>query len=340
MHRWLMFLVVISLGVTNAYADEPEVGTQIINYSGTVIEEPYWFKNSFLDLADDIQEADEEGKNLLLYFHQAGCPYCYNLVQQTFLDPQLSVFIQEHFDVIALNLWGDREITLPSGEIFTEKELAVKWKVQFTPTLIFFTGDLEPSLRIDGYRSKAMLAKIMDYVISGSQEPFLAQQIISKTTGVELYPTSVFNELKKSSQLNADQPVAVLFEYPGCADCEQLHKAVLSRKDTHQLLLPYKALRVDLSHENTLLTLPDQAPKTAKQWADDLGLTYFPSLVLFDENNQERFRIDSYVRSFHFQAALEYVSQKIYEREPEFQRYINERADNLREMKKKVVIVE
>jgi thioredoxin-related protein len=79
---------------------------------------------------------------------------------------------------------------------------------------------------------------------------------------------------------------------------------------------------------------------TAKQWADHLSLTYFPSLVLLDERKQERFRIDSYVQAFHFQAALEYVDQKIYQREPEFQRYINERADNLRKTEKKVVITE
>ena len=338
MYKGFALITLLMLGAVPAYTAEP--GTQIINYSGSVIEEPYWFKDSFLDIADDLQEADEAGKNLLIYFHQAGCPYCYNIVQQSFLDPQLGPFIQANFDVIALNLWGDREITLPNGEVLTEKALAVKWKVQFTPTLFFYTDKPEPSLRIDGYRSKEMLAKVIDYVMSGSEGQYLAQKVVRSEANAALYPSHRFSLLNEISQLKSSKPLAVLFEYPACADCEQLHKAVISRKDTDQLLANYTALRVDVSDQTPRSYLANQQPMTAKQWADHLGLTYFPSLVLLDEKKQERFRIDSYVQAFHFQAALEYVDQKIYQREPEFQRYINERADNLRKTEKKVVITE
>ena len=37
---------------------------------------PGWFKESFLDFREDIAEASVEGKRLLLYFWQRGCPYC------------------------------------------------------------------------------------------------------------------------------------------------------------------------------------------------------------------------------------------------------------------------
>ncbi|MEW8385293.1 MAG: thioredoxin, partial [Candidatus Thiodiazotropha taylori] len=36
-------------------------------------DKPSWFKNSFLDLGEDIEEAAEEGKRVILYFHQDGC---------------------------------------------------------------------------------------------------------------------------------------------------------------------------------------------------------------------------------------------------------------------------
>lgn len=342
---FLLFFSISAISITIGTAARAN-DTQLIQYSGSAIEEPYWFKESFLDITDDINEAEEAGKHLLIYFHQAGCPYCYNLVQQSFLDSHLSEFIQKHFDVVALNLWGDREVTLPDGTLITEKQLAIKLNIQFTPTLLFYSNAQEAPLRINGYRSKEDLAKVFDYVLTGTTEDTLAQALIRNATtevkssmNTRLYPSKTFQTLKTLSLQRNYKPTAVLFEYPDCQDCQQLHKKVLSRKDTDQLLSEYLAVRANLS-SNELIDIDEETSLTAKQWADDLGLTYFPSLVLYDENFEEKFRIDSYVQRFHFQSALEYVSGKIYLRLPEFQRYINERADRLRQAGKNIHITE
>lgn len=336
--RTLLFIPLLAmLWAFPVHAEE----TSLIKYSGSPIAEPHWFKDSFLELADDISEADEEGKKLIIYFHQAGCPYCYNLVQQSLLDPALSQYIQEHFDILALDLWGDREVTLPNGQVFSEKELAIHWKIQYTPTLLFFAEKPEPVLRIDGYRSKAMLAKIFDYVVTGDTKSSLAQRLIQEEQGSEatLYPSVDFSFTKQFDQIESGKPLAILFEYPGCADCDQLHRNVLTRRDTHQLLQHFTALRVDLS-DDTSLTTPQGTVITAKQWAAELGLTYFPSVILLDEKQEERFRIDAYVQAYHFNTALDYVRLKKHLEFPEFQRYVNERADQLRAAGKKVVITD
>jgi hypothetical protein len=39
-------------------------------------EQPAWFKQSFLDIREDVQEAASNDKRVLLYFYQDGCPYC------------------------------------------------------------------------------------------------------------------------------------------------------------------------------------------------------------------------------------------------------------------------
>jgi len=44
-------------------------------------EKPAWFKESFLDLREDVAEASEDKKRVLLYFYQDGCPYCAKLLQ-------------------------------------------------------------------------------------------------------------------------------------------------------------------------------------------------------------------------------------------------------------------
>ena len=329
------FIVLAALCSYSVNAEE----TRLNGYSGSEIETPYWFKDSFLDLSDDIQEAQDEGKKLLIYYHQAGCPYCYNLVQQSFLDPALSQYIQDNFDLVALDLWGDREVTLPDGTALTEKELAIKWKIQYTPTLLFYSDSETPVLRIDGYRSPEMLAKIMDYVVTGNSEISLAQKMIQQDQSDVLYPSDL---LLPANQFKGDrgvQPVALLFEYPGCEDCVQLHKKVLSRSDTHQLMQGFQTYRFDVSNSEKI-DIGTAGQKTAAAYAEELGLTYFPSIVLLDAEGAEQLRIDGYVQSFHFNTALEYVSEKAYQRVPEFQRYINERADRLREEGQEVVITQ
>ncbi|MGB0205919.1 MAG: thioredoxin fold domain-containing protein [Neptuniibacter sp.] len=328
----------IALAALCSYSVNAEE-TRLNEYSGSEIEAPYWFKDSFLDLSDDIQEAQDEGKKLLIYYHQAGCPYCYNLVQQSFLDPAFSQYIQDNFDLVALDLWGDREVTLPDGTALTEKELAIKWKIQYTPTLLFYSESETPVLRIDGYRSPEMLAKIMDYVVTGNTEISLAQKMIQQDQSKVLYPSEL---LLPANQFKGDrgvQPVALLFEYPGCEDCVQLHKKVLSRSDTHQLMQGFKTYRFDVSYSEKI-DIGAAGQKTAAAYAEELGLTYFPSIVLLDTEGAEQLRIDGYVQSFHFNTALEYVSEKAYQRVPEFQRYINERADRLREEGQEVVITQ
>lgn len=326
------FILVVAFPVS-AGVDE----TRLLKYSGSPIEDPFWFKDSFLDIKEDITEAEEQGKKLILYFHQAGCPYCYNFVQQSLLEPKLSPFIQKNFDVVALSLWGDREVTLPDGDVLSEKELAIRWQIQFTPTLIFFDGDDEAVLRIDGYRNKEVTARILDYVLTGNTDESLAQRLIEPGGPVELYPSKRFSQTRDLSKLSPAKPVAILFEYPGCADCEQLHKQVLSRTDSNQLLESYQTVRIDVLDPGNIIT-PDGKTTTGRRWAEDLGLSFFPSAILLDGQGIERFRVDSYVQAYHFNTALEYVSERIYTRLPEFQRYINERADRLRDAGQEVII--
>lgn len=329
------FIILAMLLSFSGNAEETRLNT----YTGSEIETPFWFKDSFLDLADDIQEAQEEGKKLLIYYHQAGCPYCFNLVQQTFLDPVLSQYVQKHFDLVALDLWGDREVTLADGSVISEKELAIKWKIQYTPTLLFFSDSDTPVLRIDGYRSREMMAKVLDYVVTGDTETSLAQSMIQKDVSAELYPSTLLQPASTYTASPAKKPIALLFEYPGCDDCLQLHKRVLSRSDTHKLMQKYDFYRFDVSSEE-LIQLKDGSSRTAAEYAEKLGLSYYPSMVLLNKEGQEKLRVDAYVQSFHFNTALEFVSDRVYQRMPEFQRFINERADRLREAGQEVVITQ
>ena len=77
------------------------------------------------------------------------------------------------------------------------------------------------------------------------------------------------------------------------------------------------------------LTLDDRRD-AASTWAGALGIAYTPTIVFFD-GGREVFRIESYLRPFHLASALEYVASRAYRAEPSFQRYIQARAERLRE---------
>lgn len=97
-----------------------------------------WFHESFLNLPEDLAEAQSQGKRLVIYWEQRGCPYCKRMHEVNLRLPRVVDYIKEKFVVIQLNLWGDREVTDFDGEVTTEKKLADKYLVRYTPTLSFF----------------------------------------------------------------------------------------------------------------------------------------------------------------------------------------------------------
>jgi thioredoxin-related protein len=112
---------------------------------------PDWFKNSFLDIREDVAEAAAAGKRVILYFYQDGCPYCAKLLQDNFGDRDISETARSSFDVVAINIWGDRDVTDAGGTATTEKQFAAALGVQYTPTMLLLDEDAGVVLRIDGY---------------------------------------------------------------------------------------------------------------------------------------------------------------------------------------------
>ena len=70
---------------------------------------------------------------------------------------------------------------------------------------------------------------------------------------------------------------------------------------------------------------------TAEEWGKSLNLTYVPTMLFFDASGLEVFRTEGWLRTFHVQSSMEYVLNKEYLHEKEFQRYVEERASKLRE---------
>jgi thioredoxin-related protein len=101
-----------------------------------------WMRDTFKDLRDDLAEANAEGKRLAIIFEQRGCIYCTQMHAEVFPDSEIDSFIRENYFVIQMNMFGDVEVTDFDGETLPEKEMARKWGLLFTPTLMFLPQEV------------------------------------------------------------------------------------------------------------------------------------------------------------------------------------------------------
>lgn len=101
-----------------------------------------WMRDTFKDLREDLAEAKAEGKRLVLFFEQRGCIYCKQMHEEVFSDPGISDYIGENYFVVQLNLHGDIEVTDFDGETLPEKDMAGKWRVLFTPSIVFLPEEV------------------------------------------------------------------------------------------------------------------------------------------------------------------------------------------------------
>lgn len=133
-----------------------------------------WFLDSFLELGDDLQFAADNGRHLMILYEQAGCPYCRELHEVNFARTELTDYIQQHFDVLQLDMWGAREVLDFDGETLEERALAAKWGVNFTPTtLIFAAGNAgadslaaAETFRLPGYLKPFHYLSSLQYVVT------------------------------------------------------------------------------------------------------------------------------------------------------------------------------
>jgi len=293
------------------------------------IDIPRWFSETFLDLREDVREAAAQGKRVLLYFGQDGCPYCTALMQTNFSQRAIADKTRRHFLAIALNLWGDRDVTWVDGRRMSEKALGRELRVQFTPTLLFLDEKGAVALRLNGYLPPHRFDAALDFAAGlagkGMRYDEYIRTAIKEAASATLHDEAFF--AAPPVVLTGAKPVALLFETPYCAGCDELHGEGLRRPGVRKLLERFVVYR---------LTLDDRRNATTT-WARELRVAYTPTLVLFDRG-REVFRIDAYLRPFHLASALDYVASGAYRKEPSFQRYLQARAERLRGRGEKVDI--
>lgn len=305
-------------------------------------EPPAWFKESFLDIRDDVAEAAKSGRRLMLYFHQDGCPYCAKLLRENFGDKAIADKTRKHFDVIAVNLWGDREVTDLAGKTTTEKEFAKALRVQFTPTLLMLDEKGGTALRLNGYVPPHQFHVALDYA-GGRLErkqaytDYLLTREPAPASG-QLHEAPWLMKAPLDLAKRDGRPTLVLFEQKVCAGCDEMHAEGFPRPEVAELLKRFRAARVDIA-SNDALKAPDGKSLPMREWARKLKIAYTPSFVFFDTGGREVFRVEGYLRPFHLASSLDYVASGAYKKQPEFQRFIEARAAARRAQGEKIELM-
>jgi thioredoxin-related protein len=149
-----------------------------------------WFLESFLDLADDLEGARKEGKRFVVMWELKGCPYCKETHFVNFAQPRIADYVKTNFEVLQLNIIGSRRVTDFDGAELSEKELAAKYGVRFTPTFQFFGEGTTPLTSLPP--AKREVARAPGYMLP---DDFLA---LFRYVREKAYETKSFRDYLKS----------------------------------------------------------------------------------------------------------------------------------------------
>jgi thioredoxin-related protein len=138
------------------------------------LHKPDWLHTTFKDMTEDLAEANAQGKRLVITYEQRGCIYCTKMHTEVFPIPEIDALLHEKFFVVQMNLFGDEEVTDFDGTVMTEKQMANRWGVFFTPTILFMPESVPESGHaargavavMAGAYSKGMTLDLLNWVLA------------------------------------------------------------------------------------------------------------------------------------------------------------------------------
>jgi len=299
-------------------------------------DHPDWFKASFFNLPEDLEDSLSAGKQgLIVYFGQKHCPYCQALIRDNLSKGDLVHYLREHFDVVGLDTHSIEKITGMDGKTLQINEFAIAQKAQLTPTLLFYVKGRKQALRLVGYLPPYKMRAALEYVADGHYKTKSFAEYLEQADPPPLFadeslnPDPLFSSPPYAldrSRFPAHKPLLVIFEQPRCHACDVLHTEPLQNPLVRKRLQNYEVVQLNVWDDGTPVLTPDGKRMTARQWARSLGLFYAPTLILFDERGKEVFRVDSVVQFFRLANVLRYVADKAYLKYPLFQLWNKDHA--------------
>ncbi|MBL1274594.1 MAG: thioredoxin fold domain-containing protein [Ectothiorhodospiraceae bacterium] len=158
----LLTLLVSLLLSMPLVADENDAG----NDAGITTKKPLypgWFKDSFLDIADDVEDASSKNKRVILYFYEPDCGACKAFLRDKLARPLITQTIKKNFDVVPINMWGDNIVVDMDGGVVSERDFSFSRQGRIIPTLVFLNEKGVNIARIFGSSSISRFMAALHY---------------------------------------------------------------------------------------------------------------------------------------------------------------------------------
>ena len=338
-YQTITFLVVFILFNANALAEKMDNYRIYTNTEKLVranIIYPTWFKTSFYDLPDDLNDARDAGKRgIIVFFSQKNCNHCQAFIEATFKDPAVEKRVRANYDVIHMEIFSDVEVTDIDGSITSVKDFVDKHRAYLTPTVLFYGVENARLLKILGFYPPEKFQKVLDYIDGGHYKTVKLNQYlhnkqlkkIAARSGSlmndNLFITPPYDTLSVKTETKL--PTLVLFETPNCHACRRFHDRVLRNANVRKKLPGFQAIQLNSSDNTTKVTTPDGRQLTPKQWFKELQLVYDVSTVFFNEQGKEVHRNDAETGIHRMAFTMDYVLEKGYLEEKQVNRWRREK---------------
>lgn len=196
-------------------------------------DHPDWFKASFHNLPEDLEDTLASGKQgLIVYFGQRHCPYCQAIMKDNLSKGDLVHYLRTHFEVVGLNTHSTEAVTGMDGRTMPINEFAIEQKAQLTPTLLFFVQGRKLALKLVGYHPPYKMRAALEYIADGHYKTRSFAEYLEQADPPPLFADEALNpdplfspppHALDRSRFAAHAPLLVIFEQPGCHACDVLH---------------------------------------------------------------------------------------------------------------------
>ena len=312
-------------------AGQKAADADVLQFDDTMLEDellyPDWFKLSDGDLREDLAEAKRNGKiSIVTYFGQKRCAYCEQFFKTSLADTDIRNYLTRHYDLIAFDIWGIDDVTDTDGTTYTERELSIHYKTNFTPSLVFYDADGTPVFRLRGFYPPYKFGAALKYVAEKFYETETFSEYFARASQGEYFLLGGLTErdffleppYDMTSLVDNGKPTAVFFEQGNCHACDLLHSDPLAKDDSIAEIEKMNVIQLNMWADTEVVT-PDGKDTTAKDWARSLNIFYAPSIVFFDPKGKEIMRVDSVTQFYRLLGVLDYINRKGYEKGIDYQ---------------------
>lgn len=291
------------------------------------VKYPHWFKSSFFNIQEDLDEARQAGKRgVIIFFSQNSCNHCQALIEATFKDKQVSKRLRKKYDVVGMDIFSDLEVTDLEGGQIPVKTYVNKYRANLTPTLLFYGVEKKLLLKIIGFYPPKKFLQVLDYLEGGHYKNLKLSQYLKKQSVVDssakgLIPDPLLAKSPINLSASKKSHILVIFEMSRCKACARFHQRVLKFPQVRKKIPWFTAVQLDATDEKTPIVTPSGKRTTAAKWYEALQLNYDVAIVYFDKNGKEVFRSDAETGKHRMSFTMDYVNAKGYQQEIQVQRW-------------------